>query len=275
MSFKKNFECTNVKKEIGEHSITLTTDRPVAFSPRRYTFWEEEFIEKTVNEMLQKGIIRKSKSLFRAPPVVVKKDDSKFRFCNDFRLLNKFTVPESYPLPLIEDIFDAMAGAKIFSKLDAESGYHQIWLKEEDKAKTAFSCKLGVFEYERMPFGVVNGPSTFQKIMDTILREYLWKFVVVYLDDVIILSKEKTEHEKHVKLVKDKLAGAGLKMNLNKCRFNEDKIEVLGHIITTKGILPLKSRAETQKNFRSPENLKELQSFLGLINLSSIYKIIY
>ena len=155
---------------------------------------------------------------------------------------------ESNPLPLIEDIFDAMAGAQIFIKLHAESGYHQILMKEEDKAKTAFSH----WRCER---------SFFQRIMDSILRDYLCKFAVVYLDDIIIFSKNKTEHQEHLRLVKDRLSETGLKVNWEKCKFNENKIEALGHTISG-----LESRVETIKKFRPHKNLKELQSFLGLVN---------
>ena len=102
--------------------------------------------------------------------------------------MNKYTITENYPLPLVEDIHNAMAEAKYFSKLDALSGYHYVWISEEDRHKTAFSCKLGVFEYIKMPFGVINGPSMFQKIMDSILKKYLWKFVVLCLDDIHIFQ---------------------------------------------------------------------------------------
>ena len=120
---------------------------------------------------------------------------------------------ESYPLLLIDEIFDAMAGSKIFSKLDAEAGYHQVDLKAEDRHKTAFSCKQGVFEYVKMPFGLVNAPSTFQRIMENILRKYIWNFVVVYLDDIIIFSKDLKAHEEHLKLVMAAIAKSGLKLN--------------------------------------------------------------
>ena len=197
------------QEPIGEHQIYLDTEAPIAFSNRRFGHNDKVVIENKVTKLLEKGVIRRSVSLYRAPPVLVPKENGALRICNDFRLLNQHTVRESYPAPRIEEIFDCMSGCSIFSKMSTDSGFHQVEIKEADKPKTVFSCRSGVYEYKRMPFGLVNAPSTLQRIMDDILREYLWKFVVVYMDDVIVFSKNLAEHVQHLSLVKDKIKRAG------------------------------------------------------------------
>ena len=154
----------------------------------------------------------------------------------------------------------------IFTKLDAKSGYHQVDIAEEDKAKTAFSCRLGTFEYNKMPFGLVNAPATFQRMMDDILRPYLWKFVAVYLDDIIIFSKDKESHVRHVKIIKELLETKRLVLNQSKCEYSKGELELLGHCISKDGIKPMSARVKAIKNFQLPVNKKQLQSYLGLVN---------
>jgi len=274
IQFRKNgiemkvgeMEVCEISREIAEHKIELVTDKPLAFGLRRYSNMEEEAIEAAVDKMLAEGVITTSNSLYRAPPVLVPKKDGSLRFCNDFRLLNRMTVVERYPTPLIDEVLDTLAEAKVMSKLDAKSGYHQIWIAEEDRHKTAFVCRKGVFEYVRMPFGLVNAPSTFQRAMDTILREYLWKFVVAYLDDIVIYSKSKEEHRVHLGLVKRKLEEAGVVLNTDKLVLWKEEIEVLGHRVGNGKVGPIRSRVEDIKKLEYPKNKKQLQSILGLFN---------
>lgn len=253
-------------KSIGVHEILTENSTAVATRYRRYSEFENEEIEKQVAEWLNKGIVRTSSSPWRSPLVVVSKKDGGKRICNDYRKLNSITKKDGYPLAWIEEIFDALAGATIFSKMDAKSGYHQIDLAERDKEKTAFSCKLGTFEYNKMPFGLVNAPAIFQRVMDNILKPYLWKFVVVYLDDIIVYSRTPQEHEAHLKTVKDLLNRKGLVLNDKKCEYRKPEIEILGHIISEKGTRPLPHRIEAIKNFKLPDTKKKLQSYLGLVN---------
>ena len=253
-------------KEAIQHEIIITEGGPIASPYRRYAWAEEEQIEKLVKDWLEKGIIRNSNSPWRSPIVLVPKKDGGVRLCNDFRALNKITKGDGYIFPWIEDILDTLAGAKIFSKMDAKSGYHQIDMKESDKEKTAFSCKLGTFEYNKMPFGLKNAPATFQRVMDNAFRDYLWKFVVVYMDDIIVFSQNEQEHSQHLRLVKQKLEEIKLVLNLEKCQYFRREIEVLGHWITEKGVSITPSRIKAIQNLKLPTTKTELQSFLGLIN---------
>ncbi|KAI4293353.1 hypothetical protein PAPHI01_2627 [Pancytospora philotis] len=253
-------------KPLGEHSIDTGQQAPVAVRYRRYSWHEEEAMREIIEQWLRKGIIRHSISPWRAPLVLVPKKDGKWRMCNDFRALNQITKRDGYLLPWIDDIFDALAGAVVFSKMDAESGYHQIDLAEQDKEKTAFGCKFGTFEYNKMPFGLVNAPATFQRTMDRILGAFLWKFVIVYLDDIIIFSKSEREHEEHLRHVREALRKAGLVLNEEKCEYRKETIEALGHQVSSRGIKPLQSRTDAIVNAKLPTNRQEMQSYLGLVN---------
>ena len=132
----------------------------------------------------------------------MRKKDGSLRLCIDYRDLNAVTVKDAYPMPRMDDVLDSLSGSKIFSKLDALSGYHQVGVAEADIPKTAFACRIGAFEFVRMPFGLVNAPATFQRIMDDVLREFNWKFVAVYLDDIIVHSRSLEEHRMHLDLVR-------------------------------------------------------------------------
>lgn len=252
---------------IGVHRIDTGTAAPIAVAAYRQGPKLDEVINKQVKEYLRDGIIRPSCSPWRAPVVMVpKKESGKLRMCIDYRKLNDVTIKDSYPVPNVQEVLDAMAGAKVYSKMDALSGYHQVKIQDEDIEKTAFACKLGTFEFVRMPFGLVNAPATFQRLMDNALREELWKFVVVYLDDVIVYSKSEEEHKIHVKIIQDKLKKLGMTFNTEKCEFFKKEIKILGHIVSKRGIRPDPNRVKAIKEFRNPASKKELMSFLGLIN---------
>jgi hypothetical protein len=161
----------------------------------------EEVASQIIAEYLKEVIIRRSFSPWRSHIVIVKKRNKGFRLCVDYRNLNAITVKDSYPMQRTDEFFDAMGGSKYFTKLDAESGYHQIAMKDEDIEKTAFGCREGLFEFVKIPFWLVNGPATFQRAMNNMLTSYLRKFVVVYMEDILIYSKTSNEHKKHVGIV--------------------------------------------------------------------------
>ncbi|MGL5708809.1 MAG: reverse transcriptase domain-containing protein, partial [Aeromonas sp.] len=251
---------------IGEHTIITNSDDPIKAPMYRMGSKTEELIEKEVSKLMDAKIIRKSTSPWRAPVVATVKKNGNLRMCIDYRKLNAITTKDAYPMPNIEDILDSLQGAKIFSTLDCYSGYYQVKVREKDIEKTAFSCRSGSYEFLKMPFGLVNGPATFQRCMDEILRDEKWKFVSVYLDDVIIYSKTIEEHKIHVNTVMRKLSRANIKLNKDKCQFFQNEVKILGHKVNESGISPDEERIKSIKNFRVPQSKKELQSFLGLVN---------
>jgi transposase InsO family protein len=263
-SKKLEEEGTSKRGCIGKHVIDTGNAQPIAIQSYRQGYHMEEIISKKVGEYLKTGIIRKSNSPWRAPVVIVPKGKD-YRMCIDYRKLNEVTKRDAYPMPNIQEVLNALNGAEIFSKMDALSGYHQVELREEDVEKTAFGCKEGIFEFKKMPFGLVNAPATFQRLMDTALADVLWKFVVVYLDDIIVFSKSIEEHKIHLKIVQEKLEKMGMIFNSEKCEFFKKEIRVLGHIVSHKGIRPDDRRIQAIKAFKDPETKKELMSFLGLI----------
>lgn len=197
------------------------------------------------------------------------KKNGEYRLCVDYRRLNDVTIKDKYPMPRIDEILDSLSEAKIFTKLDALSGYHQIKMREEDVEKTAFACREGLFEFLRMPFGLVNGPATFQRIMNGILKEHLGKTVMVYMDDIVIYSKTKEQHMKDVDQILQLLKQAGLKLNEKKCEYNKEEIAILGHLVGSEGVRVDPKRVESILNMKIPTTRKELESLLGMINYCS------
>ena len=192
------------------------------------------------------------------------KKDGTLRLCIDYRLLNKITIKDKFPLPRIDDTIDALYGARYFTTLDLLSGYWQIEINEADKHKTAFICELGLFEFNRMPFGLTNAPSTFQRAMNNIFKKELYKYVLVYLDDIIIYSKTFEDHLVHLRRVFELLLSAGLRLNRTKCEFFKNKIDYLGYIVSKDGIAPNMKKIESITKYPEPTNQKELGTFLGL-----------
>jgi hypothetical protein len=166
----------------------------------------------------------------------VQKKDGSQRMCVDYRSLNDVTVKNKYPLPRIEDLFDQMRGARVFSKIDLRSGYHQMKIKPSDIPKTAFSIRYGLYEFIVMSFGLTNAPAYFMNLMNKVFMEYLDRFVVVFIDDILIYSKSDSDHEEHLRLVLQKLRDNQLYAKFSKCEFWIDKVSFLGHIISNAGI---------------------------------------
>lgn len=244
--------------------IKLTSDKckNVVYRTSQY---EDEIISQEVKKMLEYNIIRKSKSNFCFPVILVKKKDNTFRFCIDFRNLNKITVKDSFPLPRIDEMLAKLGNSTYFSKLDCSSGYWQIKLNENDKYKTAFKTKEGLFEFNVLPFGLANAPSHFQRVMNEILEPYS-KFSSVYLDDVIVFSNTLEEHLIHLDKIFNLFMKVNLRLKLKKCEFSKTKIEYLGHSVSKGQIYPLISKVHAIENAKPPTNIKELQQFLGIIN---------
>jgi hypothetical protein len=185
---------------------------------------------------LQKGEIQPNNSPYSSPVILVKKKYKSWRLCVDFRSLNDLTIKNKFPIPVIEDLLDKLHGAKIFSKLDLRSGYHQIRMKEEDIHKTAFSTHFGNYEYKEMPFGHSNAPATFQEFMNTLFAQYLRKFVLVLFHDILVYNIDSVQHTHHLAIVLNILRLDQLKAKFSKCTFGQDKVEYLGHIISGQGV---------------------------------------
>ncbi|GJS86156.1 putative reverse transcriptase domain-containing protein [Tanacetum coccineum] len=215
-------------------------------------------------ELSDKGFIRPSSSPWGAPVLFVKKKDGSFRMCIDYRELNKLTVKNRYPLPRIDDLFDQLQGSSVYSKIDLRSGYHQLRVREEDIPKTAFRTRYGHYEFQVMPFGLTNAPAVFMDLMNRVCKPYLDKFVIVFIDDILIYSKNKQEHEEHLKLILELLKKEELYAKFSKCEFWIPKVQFLGHVIDSKGIHVDPAKIESIKDWASPKSPTEIRQFLGL-----------
>ena len=184
--------------------------------------------------------------------------------CIDYRELNKVTVKNKYPLPRIDDLFDQLKGASIFSKIDLRSGYHQLKVKDNDIAKTAFRTRYGHYEFTVMPFGLTNAPAAFMDLMNRVFRKYLDKFVIVFIDDILIYSKNPEEHEEHLRLALQTLKEHQLYAKFSKCEFWLKKVHFLGHVVSAEGILVDPTKIEAVKEWKALRSITEIRSFLGL-----------
>ncbi|GKB11112.1 putative reverse transcriptase domain-containing protein [Tanacetum coccineum] len=201
---------------------------PVARAPYRLAPSEMKELSEQLKELSDKGFIRPSSSPWGAPVLFVKKKDGSFRMCIDYRELNKLTVKNRYPLPRIDDLFDQLQGSSVYSKIDLRSGYHQLRVREEDIPKTAFRTRYGHYEFQVMPFGLTNAPAVFMDLMNRVCKPYLDKFVIVFIDDILIYSKNKQEHEKHLKIILELLKKEELYAKFSKCEFWIPKVQFLG-----------------------------------------------
>ncbi|EOY03326.1 DNA/RNA polymerases superfamily protein [Theobroma cacao] len=248
-----------------EFCIDLIPDtRPISIPPYRMAPAELKELKDQLEDLLDKGFIRPSVSPWGAPVLFVKKKDGSLRLCIDYRQLNKVTVKNKYPLPRIDDLFDQLQGAQCFSKIDLRSGYHQLRIRNEDIPKTAFRTRYGHYEFLVMSFGLTNAPAAFMDLMNRVFKPYLDKFVVVFIDDILIYSKSREEHEQHLKIVLQILREHRLYAKFSKCEFWLESVAFLGHVVSKEGIRVDTKKIEAVEKWPRPTSVSEIRSFVGL-----------
>ena len=227
-------------------------------------FDQEEW--KTLKAMLDAKVIEPSQSEWASPPVLVRKKDGSWRYCIDFRGLNAVTTLDAYPLPLIEECIDSLADMQWFSTLDMNSGYWQIPVAEQDKEKTAFITKYGLFHFLRMPFGLSNAPATFQRTMNLVLSGLIWVNVIVYLDDVNVISRTFQENLVNLRVVLSRFRKYGLKLKPRKCVLFKRETAFLGRRVDSAGVHMMDDHVKAVQEWPEPKNRKQVEQFLGFIN---------
>jgi len=237
---------------------------PVNLRPYRHSLRHKDIIEKLVGELLDRGVLQPSSSLFASPVVLVGKKDGTWRLCVDYRELNKFTVKDKFPIPIIKELLDELAGSAVYSKIDLRAGYHQLGMVVQDIYKTAFKTHSGHYEFLVMPFGLTNAPVTFQDLMNEIFRPYLRKFVLVFFDDILVYNRNMEEHLRHLEQVFSLMKQNELYAKLSKCSFGITKVEYLGYLISGKGVETDPKKIEIIANWLEPQSQKDVRSFLGL-----------
>ena len=238
---------------------------PVKRRPYQTPFSQRPLLEKHLEGLLEAGIIRPSVSPWASPIVVVPKKDGSLRMAIDYRMTaNKALIANSYPLPNIDEVLSSMQGSSVFSCLDLKSGYYQIAVAEEDKAKTAFVCHKGLFEFNVMPFGLSSAPPIFQELMDKVLGPVKNVHAIAYLDDIVLYSKSPEEHLEHLQDIFSRLEKAGLKLKPSKCSFFRKKVKYLGHVISEEGVAPDPEKVSVIKRLQAPKTVREVRSVVGM-----------
>ena len=252
--------CTDVLK----HSIDVGGHSPIKQQPYRTPMVRREKMAEMITKMQEQGVVQPSSSPWASPVVLVPKKDGTLRFCIDYRRLNAVTRKDVYPLPRVDDIFDALGEVKYFSTLDLASGYWQVELDDDARQKSAFTTHKGLFEFIRMPFGLCNAPATFQRIMQRVLSGLEGRSCFVYLDDILVVSKTFEEHLHHLRGVFLRIRASFLRLKPKKCGLLRPEVPFLGHVISAKGVQPDPGKTEKVKSYPQPVDVSGIRRFLGL-----------
>ena len=269
--------CPELLRNIGRPAklepFGIDTDQhpPIKINPRPYSPLDLVKIKEFVDENLKNGVISESESPWSFPIVLAAKPGGGTRICIDYRALNHITKKDAHPLPRIDESLLRFHGMKYFTHIDLRSGYWQIMLDCMSRQKTAFSTRHGHYQFNVIPFGLSNAPGAFQRRMNNVLRRYLDEFCIVYLDDILIYSRSKAEHSRHVKKVLNALNTADMILNLEKCTFFSDQVKFLGHVIDENGSRPDSRNIEKVLNWPTPQNITEVRGFCNTVNVYRKY----
>ena len=253
-------------RSVDHHIELIPGTKPPIKPTYQMSLSEMTELKKQLDDLLRHGFIRPSQSPYGSPVLFVKKKEGDLRMCVDYRALNKLTIKNTYPLPRIDELMDQLQGAKLFTKIDLRSGYHQIRIVDEDIPKTAFRTRYGLFEFLVLPFGLTNAPATFMTLMNDIFKDLLDSCVVIYLDDILIYSRDEEQHLKDLEQVLKRLHEHQLYAKLSKCDFFKTEVGFLGHVVGQDGIKVDPDKVKTVQDWPALSSVKDVQSFLGLVN---------
>lgn len=251
------------------HNIPTGDAPPIKQRHHRIPPQVYQEVKRHVRDLVSQGILRESCSPWASPAVIVIKKDGSVRFCCDYRRPNKVICKDAYPLPRVEESLDALGNAQLFSMHDLTSGYFQVAMSEEDRAKTAITTPFGLFEWTRMPFGLCNAPATFQRLMGVVLGDLTFDILLIYLDDIIVFSKDFDSHCQRLEIVFNRLRQHGLKLKPSKCFLLKPEVKFLGHLISSKGIQVDGEKTRALETWPVPKNVKELRQVLGFMRYYS------
>jgi hypothetical protein len=225
---------------------------------------EPDELKKQLKKLLEQGFVRTSASPWGSPVLFVEKKDGTKRMCIDYRTLNSMTIKNKCPLTRIEDLLDRLKKVKFFSKIDMRSGYHQMKIREQDIPKIAFTTRYGLYEFVVVSFGLTNAPAYFMNLMNKVFMEELERFVVMFIDDILIYSETVEEHEEHLRIVLERLRQQKLYAKFSKCEFWMEKVAFLGHVLSAEGITVDPSKVESVTQWEQPLNVTDIRSFLEM-----------
>ena len=250
-----------------EHFIDTNDNPPFKIAPYKVASYKLPAVQEEIKEMLDKGVIVRSKSPYSSPIVMVPKKDRTNPMCIDYRKLNEITTKDAYPLPRIGQTIDALQSVGYFSSLDLASGYWHVPVAENDRHKTAFCTpETGPYEFVKMPFGLTNAPASFQRLMNEIFKEDLFKHVLIFLNDLLVYSETPAEHLEHLEKVFKKLRAAGLKLKPKKCDLFQTQVNYLGHVLDKTGIRPDPKKLEAIREWERPKTVTQVRFFTAFCN---------